>query len=362
MKISFILPTVSKSGGIRVVAIYADRLAKRGHEVTVIAPPLRKPTLFAQARSLVKGKRFISWRPYDDTYFNGSAAKLRFLDRSRRIQDEDVPDGDVVIATWWLTAEWISDLAPTKGAKTYFIQHHEIHPNQPESRVRATWHLPYHRIVISEWLASIARNEYGVEPVAVIPNGVDVDLFSAPPRSRQPDPTVGFMYSPVNFKGCDIALNAIGLVREKIPNLRVVAFGAVPELDTLPLPKCAIYHQDPKQDHLREIYGSCDAWLFTSRNEGFGLPILEAMACRTPVIATHAGAAPELVSEGGGLLVDSFNSDDIASKIEAFFDMDTVSWSLMSDAALQTARENTWEKAVDKFEGTLRRIVATGGS
>ena len=43
----------------------------------------------------------------------------------------------VVIATWWETAEWVAGLSPRKGAKAYFLQHHEVHPGQPVDRVRA---------------------------------------------------------------------------------------------------------------------------------------------------------------------------------------------------------------------------------
>ena len=50
--------------------------------------------------------------------------------------DVDVPDGDLIIATWWETAEWVNALSPNKGAKVYFIQHHEIFPTFRLSAVR----------------------------------------------------------------------------------------------------------------------------------------------------------------------------------------------------------------------------------
>lgn len=47
----------------------------------------------------------------------------------------------------------------------------------------------------------------------------------------------------------------------------------------LPLPPGTEYNKEPRQDQLKEFYRKCDAWLFSSSSEGFGLPILEAMAC-----------------------------------------------------------------------------------
>src|SRR5213076_2618834 len=105
----------------------------------------------------------------------------------------------------------------------------------------------------------------------------------------------------------------------------------------LKLPRDFELSIQPKQEKLREIYAKADAWLFASRSEGFGLPILEAMACRTPVIATPAGAAPELLASGGGVLVPPENPAAIAQAIEQICAMDNSSWRAMSDKALSTA-------------------------
>ncbi len=133
------------------------------------------------------------------------------------------------------------------------------------------------------------------------------------PQDRQQ--TIDMLYSSTYWKGCDISLKAFSLAAEKIPNLRLVAFGASPSLN-LPLPSDTEYVYKPPQDTLKDFYAKCDAWLFGSRLEGFGLPILEAMACRTPVIGTPAGAAPELLTNGAGILVKPEDPEDMARAIE----------------------------------------------
>jgi glycosyltransferase involved in cell wall biosynthesis len=94
-------------------------------------------------------------------------------------------------------------------------------------------------------------------------------------------------------------------------------------------------------------------WLWSSRSEGFGLPILEAMACRTPVIATPAGAAPELLSGGGGFLVKPEDPEDMARAIERVSRMKDPQWLPLSEAAYRTATKFTWDQATDLFEAAL---------
>jgi hypothetical protein len=125
---------------------------------------------------------------------------VRTLRSHRPVTDRDLPDADVVIATWWETAEWVARLAPSKGAKCYFIQHHEVFDWLPVERVRSTYRLPLHKIVIARWLASLMKNEYGDAHVDLVPNSVDHRQFFAAPRSKQAKPTVGFIYSPLRSR------------------------------------------------------------------------------------------------------------------------------------------------------------------
>jgi hypothetical protein len=72
-----------------------------------------------------------------------------------------VPDADIIIATWWETAEWVARLSARKGAKVYFIQHDERFVHMPQDRVEKTWALPFYRITIATgwrpWPASLPR-------------------------------------------------------------------------------------------------------------------------------------------------------------------------------------------------------------
>ena len=87
------------------------------------------------------------------------------------------------------------------------------------------------------------------------------------------------------------------------------------------------------------------------------MPILEAMACRTPVIGTPAGASPELLSRGGGILVKPEDAQDMARAIEQVHALPEADWRAMSDLAYATAAGYTWEDATNAFERGLTRAI-----
>ena len=286
------------------------------------------------------------------SHLEGLNLDHRVLDVYRPIVDADVPDADVVVATWWETAEWVAKLSPSKGAKMYFVQGHEIFPGLPLERCRATYRLPLRKIVVAEWLRRTMATEYGDTDVDLVPNSVDHEQFHAVPRGKQARPTIGFLYSPVGIKGVDVALRAIELIHRRVPDLHVVSFGFTvlpPSLST-----GIDFQHDPPQMALRDIYASCDVWLTASRSEGFNLPAMEAMACRTPVVSTRTGWPEESIVDGlNGYLVDV---DDAAALAEAacrLLGLPDERWRAVSNAAFETVRDSSWARSADLFEHAL---------
>jgi glycosyltransferase involved in cell wall biosynthesis len=279
----------------------------------------------------------------------------------RPVRDRDVPDGDVVLATWWETAEWVAALSPAKGAKAHFIQHDEKRfLGVPEERAAATWRLPMQKITISKWLVDLARDTYGDRDVVHVPNSVDTDQFNAPPRGRQGVPTVGLLYSTTPFKGCDISLEALRRVAERFPDLRVIAFGAEPVSPDLPLPLNAEFHRRPAQSAIKNLYARCDLWLCGSNSEGFHLPPLEAMACRCPVVSTRVGGSLDVIEEGvNGHLVATGDSAGLAQRIIEVLSLPDAGWLAMSDAALRTARQYSWDDATARLEKALQKAIGS---
>lgn len=347
MKITFVLPFASLAGGTRVIADYAAELAARGYEVTVVSQPDDRKRTGLLARLGRGGKPARTPTPLLD--FLGPRHIV--LDRPRPVTDADLPDADAVIATWWETAEWVAALSPAKGRKFQLLQDYEMFPHLPADRVAASFRLPLRKLAVSEYIRDMVRHHHDVQDIAVLPNSVDLTLFDAPPRPKSRPLRVGFLYNPSPRKNLPLALDAIRAARAELPDLRAASFGGPPSPHH-PLPAWVQYRRNPPQSDIAAIYAACDLWLFTSRNEGFGLPILEAMACRTPVLATRAGAAPDLIDGRNGLLLDA-DPQAFAAAIARFHAMPDAEWQDFSTAAWQRARGHRIGPATDRLISCL---------
>jgi glycosyltransferase involved in cell wall biosynthesis len=363
LRITFVVASENLSGGQRVISIYADRLARRGHHITMVVPAIPSPTIKSRVRSLLRGqvpvhKEGIGSR----SYFHDAIFNVHRLEHSGPVQDRDLPDADVLVANWWETVPWVWAASPSKGAKLHFMQDYETWgtPNGDISQLDAVIGLPIPKIVIVQWVAELLKKKWGQTPLALIHNSVQTDRFFASVRGKQKIPTVGFAYRTMHNKGCDVIVEAVERARKRVPDLRVISFGQQKPIPELPLPARTEFHFRAEDERLRHLYGACDAWLFGTRIEGFGLPILEAMACRTPVIGTPAGAAPRLIAQGGGILVAMEDVSGMADAIARVAAMTEEDWRRMSDAAYSTATSYTWDDATDQFETALMRAARSG--
>ena len=94
---------------------------------------------------------------------------------------------------------------------------------------------------------------------------------------------------------------------------------------------------------------------FPSLYEGFGLPILEAMACGTPVVASNTSSLPEVVGEAG-LLVDPLNTDALAAALELAL-LDEPLRARLRRRGLARAAQFSWPAAARSLLGIYRRLA-----
>ncbi len=355
MKITFVCPPLNMTGGIRVVAIYARYLQSFGHDVLVVSPPHRAKGLVSRILKKLGLPQFAA-APQPRSHLDGLGVPQRILGRHRAVRESDVPDADVIVATWWETAEYVAAMSDRKGRKVYFVQHHEVFDWLPRDRVAATYRSDLQKIAVAQWLVEAIAEDGNRQGCTVVPNAVDRTQFFAPRRAKNARPRLGTLFSETDFKGFDISLAVIAAVRKALPELEVVAFGErAPDRYRDRVSGIALTTQ-PTQDSLKDIYASCDVWLCCSKSEGFNLMAMEAMACRTPVVSTRTGWPAEAIVDGvNGALAEVDDVDGLARAVLEILRADDSTWQGLSDGAARTVAESSWEQSAHMFEAALIR-------
>jgi len=191
-------------------------------------------------------------------------------------------------------------------------------------------------IVLSQAFGKILHQRYNIpwRKIHVIPGGVDIHHFQAKlslsiarqklnwPSDR---PILFTSRRLVNRMGIDKLLLAINLIKPKIPDiwLAIAGRGHIQEVlqkqvQELGLEDNVKFLGFLPDEYLPLAYQSANLMIMPSQSfEGFGLAILESLACGTPVLCTPVGGMPEIMQKfAPDLITDSISAESIAEKIE----------------------------------------------
>lgn len=108
-------------------------------------------------------------------------------------------------------------------------------------------------------------------------------------------------------------------------------------------------------DELVQIYNLATVFVIPSLYEGFGLPVLEAMACGCPVITSREGSLSEVAGDAA-LYVDAYDVDDIAKGIEKVFGDQKLQEEL-SQKGLSRAQKFSWKKTAEETLKVYEKII-----
>ncbi len=337
MRITFCCPHLKIAGGVRAILTYADRLARRGHEVTLVVPATR--ALAAWWRNLTGGGP--AWIPN----FRPAVVWVR------EWSADHMPEGDALIATAWQSAPAVATAPSRCGRKFYLIQHYEsLYHGVPEA-VDETYRLPLRKIVISTWLKGVMRERFGAE-AEVLVTPVDPALFSrveAPVRDGML--RVLMLHHEYAWKGVADGLEAVGRFNARHPEVRVVGFGL--KRPRAPLPYDEFYENLP-QRRLAWLYSRCPIYLCPSWDEGLGMPSMEAMACGAALVTYDNGGCRDYALDGQTALVARRRDvADLAEKLERLVTDPGLREKIASQGMAFIRREFDWERAASRLEVLL---------
>ena len=343
MRITIILPfPVTKPvGGAKIMYEYANRLHAKGHHVTVLHS-IKRP--YKKMKSPLWLKQFIYWAR--------GVARPKWFPLKKEIDslivpeitDRYVPDGDIVISTWWQMAYAISKLSPQKGKLFNLIQDYEVWKGQ-EQLVHQSYCLPVHHIVIARYLEDIVEKHSGRKPM-YISLAVDMDKFFIRQQveARKPD-SIMMLYSQEPRKGTQYGMDALTKLREQFPYLTVTLFGVYEKPE---LPDWIIYHQKP--GNLPELYNQHAIFLSPSLGEGWALPPAEAIACGCALVCTAIGGHAYAIDNETALTVQPKQVNEMKNKLAQLILDNTQRMELALKGHQYLTNNFTWDITVARLE------------
>jgi glycosyltransferase involved in cell wall biosynthesis len=245
------------------------------------------------------------------------------------------------------------------------------HPERTRGEIRRDYptlarqhaHRADHIIVVSEFTAGQVQEHLGVAR-----DRISVCSSGAPdwqPRAGAPsDGYVLFFGTLEPRKNVGALLDAyerLAARRRDLPKLVLAGQAtdeAKPWLDRLqrsPLRKHVEHRGYIESTNRRALYEGAALLVQPSFDEGFGLPVLEAMTLGIPVVASNAGALPEVLGDAGPL-VDPRQPDEIAAAIERVID-DSAYAAEMRARGLRRAATYRWDRTAGMVQHAYERAI-----
>ena len=213
-----------------------------------------------------------------------------------------------------------------------------------------------------------------VSPERVVPVSLAADRRFRPMETSEVEPIlrtydvqspyilyVGALESRKNLPRL---LEAYALLRQWSPQWRLVIVGArkwkfSPIFDAvqrLGLETHVTFTGYVEDEHLPALYAGADLFAFPSLYEGFGLPVLEAMACGTPVVTSNASSLPEVAGDAA-ILVDPHDVEQIVNAMRLVLTQPALAAALRAKG-LARAAQFSWERTARETIAVYERVLA----
>lgn len=280
LRIAYLLESTELCGGVKVVMQQAQALARRGHRVAIVSPA-PAPRWFAPGRAHVELASFRDSR--------------------------ELPAADVRVATFWTTVA--PALEAARGKVFHLCQGFEgdfTFYADRRSAIEEAYGRPTHKLAISETLRQqLTRRGFG--PVTNVGQAFDSrDFFPGPSRNGAMPWALLVGPYEADVKGIAIALEGLALWRSRGGLFRLRRVSTHPPGQAERVSGLVDeYHHTLAPDRMPFAYRATDLFIGPSRpEEGFGLPVLEAMASGVPCLLSDTPTHREIAGEAAWYFSD----------------------------------------------------------
>jgi len=328
LRIAYVTEGTGVGGGHRDIFEHLNRLAERGHDVSLYTLG-EKPEWFALHAPVH------SFPDYD--------ALVAAL----------APLQAIKVATWWMTALPVWRASVVRGIPVYFVQDIETsyYPDHESARhaVLDSYRPEFRYMTISSWNRERLR-ELGLD-AELIPPGIDLDTFRPRAEVARREDMVLALGRSNPLKNFPLTLDAWRALPEPRPELCL--FGIEPELASDPGTR---YVRSPSDEEVGELFCQASVFVQTSTHEGFALPPLEAMATGTAVVCTDAHGNRDFCVDGVNCLMPEADPRSVAAALSRLLGDPELRVRLRR-AGIETAADYAWERRIDALEEFFERVA-----
>jgi glycosyltransferase involved in cell wall biosynthesis len=222
-------------------------------------------------------------------------------------------------------------------------------------------------IVPSGYLKNVLVRYYGIEDgrIKVVYNSIDFPPDSLPEKPDRPAPLLVTVGRLARHKRVDAILRVTRDLQREFPGLRLSVVGDGPErgyleelTDRLELGDRVMFHGRTAHDRTMELIAEADVFILNSVYEGLPHVALEAMACRTPVVATDIPGTSEAVLNGEtGLLVPPDDDAALQEGVTRLLRDGTLREALVEKAYRRLLDTFTWDHNLAALEKVLEDVA-----
>jgi glycosyltransferase involved in cell wall biosynthesis len=341
MNVCFYRHTLLNRGGDKMVIEYANHLYAQGHEVCIES--VNHDTVYTVNVPVMTQGRF--------------ASRLgTILDAAFRKRNYDIIIADIVPMALLLSLR-------NRGKVVYFAQDYdEAYYRSPflKALIRFIFHITLRilRVPVIAVSDQVARrlHKYRGKKVTVVKNGLDESVFFPEKDEAMTALAKGanivLVFARSDYrKGFDITIKALSHLSGELEAHKVEVW-AVGE--HLPTPFSVRHFGYVSPAELRTILSTADILLYPSRHEGFGLFILEAMACGCAVITSDA--VPEEVHRGAAVVCAVEDAKGYADAIKGIL-ADRRYHGVLIEKGMITAKEYSLSASKIEFQEVLEQLA-----
>jgi hypothetical protein len=221
---------------------------------------------------------------------------------------------------------------------------------------------------------------YDSDQIYVLPLAVGLEQFSPGEADRklvrrfdlQDQNVLLFVGRMAGNKRIDLLIEALAQVREQVPNTKLLLVGddrgnpAFPEVVATARARAAELNVEQdviwtgRVDSVAPYFRLADVYVTASLHEGFGVPLIEAMATGLPVVASRSGAMPWVLNDAG-LVCDPGDANDLTDKVLAVLTDDSLRQTLVA-RGFERVRAFSVEQYDAKLAEILDQVLPDGSS